>query len=96
MGGVVTIGLLMMTSRTMPEGLWISFRAWELAGAWLDVSPGPEVLALFGGTKRTNGSGGGEIDGLRVEYRRWEGLEGTSLLRDGTVRAWEAWDGSWE
>ena len=95
MGGVVTIGLLMMTSGAMPKGLWISFGAWELAGAWLDVSPGPEVLTLFGGTRCIDGFEGGEIGGLHVEYRRWGGLEGTPLSEDGTVRAWEAWDGYW-
>ena len=92
MSGIVTIGLLMMTSRAMPEGLWISSEAWELAGAWLDVSPGPKVLAFFGGTRRTDGSEGREIGGLRVKYRRWGGLEGTPPSEDGTVRAW---DGSW-
>ena len=84
-----------MTSRAMPEGLWVSSGAWELDGAWLDVSPGLEVLALFGGMRCTDGFGGEEIGGLYVEYRRWGGLEGTLPSEDGTVRAWEAWDGSW-
>ena len=95
MGGAVTIGLLMMTSGAMPKGLWISSRAWELVGAWLDVSPGPEVLALFGGTRRTDGYGGGEIGCLCVEYWCWGGLKGTLSSEDGTVKAWETWDGSW-
>ena len=57
MGGGVIIGLLMMTSRAMHEGLWISPEAWESAGAWPDVSLGLEVLAFFGGTRYTDGFG---------------------------------------
>nr|CAN62243.1 hypothetical protein VITISV_006055 [Vitis vinifera] len=34
----------------------------------LDDSPGPEVLGLMGGTRHTDGSGGGDISGLRVAY----------------------------
>ena len=93
MGGAVTIGLLMMTSGAMNEGLWVSAGAWESARAWLDVSSGLEVLALFGGTRCIDGSGGWEVGHLRVKYRCWGGLEGTPPSEDGMVRAWKAWDG---
>ena len=101
MGGAVTIGLLMMASgammasRAMPEGCWESPTPWESGCTCLDVSLGPEVLALFGEIRCTDGSEGGEVGGLCVEYRRWGGLEGTPPSEDGTVGAWEAWDESW-
>ena len=95
MDGAITIGLLMMTSGSMPEGLWVSTRTWESVGAWLDVSSGPEVLTLFGRMRWIDGSGGKEVGGLSVEYQHWGGLEGAPPLEDGTIKAWEAWDGSW-
>ena len=90
MGGAVTIGLLMMASGAMPEGCWEFVGAWELGCECLDVSLGSEVLALFGGMWCTNGSAGGEVGGLHVEYQCWGGLEGTSPSEDGTVGAWGA------
>ena len=72
MGGTVTIGLLMMTSRAMSEGRWESAEAWESGYACIDVSLGSEVLTLFGGMRCTDGSGSGEVGGLHVEYRHWE------------------------
>ena len=77
-----------------PEGRWESVRAWESGCACLDVSPGLEVLALFGGIRQTDDSGGGEVGGLRVKYQRWGGLEGMSPSEDGTVGAWKARDES--
>ena len=88
MGGWVTIGLLMMASGEMPEGRWESVGAWGLGCECLDVSLGLEVLALLGGMWRTDGLGDGEVGGLRVEYRRWGGLEGTPPLEDRMVGAW--------
>ena len=95
MGGAVTIDLLMTTSGAMLEDHWVSVRAWESARAWLDVSLGPEILALFGGMRCIDGFGGEEFSGLHVEYWHWGGLEGTPPSEDGTVAAWEAWYGSW-
>ena len=95
MGGAVTIGFLMMAFGAMLEGCWVSAGPWESGCACLDVSPRPEVLAFFGGMRCTDGSGGREIGGLRVEYRRWGGLEGTPPSEDRIVGSWEAWDESW-
>ena len=92
MGGAVTIGLLMMASGKMPEGCWESVGARGLGCECLDNSPGPEVLILLGGMRRTDGSGGGEVGGLRVAYRRWGGLEGTPPSEDGMVGASKAWN----
>ena len=92
MGSTMTIGLLMMASGAMPKGRWESIGAWGSGCACLDISSGLEVLALLGGMRCTNGSRGGEFGGLRVAYWRWGGLEDTSLLEDGTVKAWdESW-----
>ena len=92
MGGAVTIGLLMMASGEMLEGRWESAGARGSGCECLDDFPGPEVLALLGGMRRTDDSGGGEVDGLHVVYRRWGGLEGTPPLEDGTVEASGAWN----
>ena len=92
MGGAVTIGHLMMASGDMPEGRW------ELAGArgsgceGLDNSPRPKVLALLVGVRRTELSrheevASGVVDGLRILYLRWGGLEGTLPSEDGMVGA---------
>ena len=57
MGGVVTIGLLMMSFGAMLKGRRESAGAWGSSCACLNVSPEPKVLALFGGMRRTNGFG---------------------------------------
>ena len=97
MGGTITIGRLMMAFGNMSKGRW------ELAGArglgyeGLDDSPRPEVLALLAGVRRTKLSGceevtSGVVDGIRVLYLRWRGLEGTPPSEDGMVEASGAWD----
>ena len=92
MGGAVTIGLLMMASRAMPEGCWEFVVVWESGCDCLDVSPRPKVLTLFGGIRCIDGLGGGEVGGLHVEYWRWGGLEGTPPSKDRMVGAWdESW-----
>ena len=85
MGDTVTIGLLMMAFGPMSEGIWESVGALELGYGCLDDSPGPEVLGLMGGTRHTDGSGGGDVGGLRVAYLFWGGLEGTPHSDDKTV-----------
>ena len=57
MGGTVTMGLLMMASGDMPEGIWESVRALELGCEGLDDSPRPEVLALLAEVRRAELSG---------------------------------------
>ena len=57
MGGAVTIGRLMMASGDILDGRWESARAWRSGCACLDDSLGPEVLALLGGMRCTDGSG---------------------------------------
>ena len=87
MGGKVTIIHLMMDFGDMLEGCWESTRAWGSSCECLDDSLGPEVLALLAGVRHTDGSGGGEVDGLYVLYQHRGGLEGTPLLEEGMVGA---------
>ena len=92
MGGAMTIGLLMMAFGEMSERRWGSVGARGSGYACLNDSPGPEVQTLLVGVQRTDDSGGGEVGGLRVSYRRWGGLKGTLPPEDGTVGASGPWN----
>ena len=97
MGGVVTIGRLMIASGDMPEGHWESIGARGSGWEGLDDSPGPEVLTLLVGVRRIELLGReevapGVVGGLHVLYLCWGGLEGTPPLEDGMVGASGAWD----
>ena len=97
MGGMVTMGLLMMASGDMPEGIWESVGALKLGCEGLDDSPRPKVLALLAEVWRAELLGHEEVTpsvvgGLRVSYLRWWGLEGTPPSDNGMLVASGACD----
>ena len=57
MGGIVTIGILMMASGPRSKGIRESEGALGSGCGCLKDSPGVEVLSLLGGALYTNGSG---------------------------------------
>ena len=104
MGGVVTIGRLIIDSDDMSEGNSESAGGLEA----LDDSPGPEVLALLAGGCRIKLSGcevvtPGVVGGRHVSYLRWEageeGLVASPPSKCGILEASAAWEeeslGTW-
>ena len=94
MGGIVTIGLLMMAFGPRSKCIWESEGALGSGCRCLEESPGLEVLYLLGGALRTNGSGGGDVGGLHVAYLRWRGLDGAPPSNEGMVWGTGAWEES--
>ena len=69
----------------MSEGIWEFVGALVLGCGCLDDFLRPEVLALLGGTRHTYGLEGGDVDGLRITYLCWGGLDGTPPSDDDMV-----------
>ena len=97
MGGIMIMGHLIMASGDMSKGNWDSIEALGSGCEGLDDSPRCEVLALLAGGRHTELSRHeeaipGVVDGLRVSYLRWGGLEGIPPSDGGILTASRAWD----
>ena len=89
MGGIVTMGRLIMAFGDMPKGSWESVGARGSGCEGLDDSPEPEFLTLLARVWNTELSGREVVivGGLLVSYLHWGELEGTPPSKGGMDEA---------